>query len=708
MGTRAGGNQPLGWRARAPARGGVARRRRHARRCGAGRRGADFARAGGGADGHFRLQRRAGGGESCAAAQAGVPGGGAAHRQDRVGKRQPLHLPPAAFDLHAGRDAGPRSRQAEEKALGDRGSELRIRAVRRRFVQEAADPGAARRRVRRRAGAAARQDRRRRARAGAAGGQAGGGLQRLVCGGFAEVRARRQYARPVQEHRGGQPARRRARVSRSAERRDPRRLVGHRLSVERDQHARAHEVPRRLSEALEGLPAPRLGGRLLRPVRGRERHPEGRLARCRQADRRPRRAADGNPLRRDPVAAERPPVDHGRLRRPAREERRPGRDGQLALRGGREGPTLRSGGPRVAQGVSGSAVLLQILNGLAGASSLFLVAAGLSLIFGVSRIVNFAHGSLYMLGMYLAVSLSGSLGFWASVPLAAALVAAAGFMIETTLLRRIYKAPQLLQLLATFALVLIIKDAALWAWGPQDMLGPRAPGLAGAVTIAGRQFPQYDLLLIVLGPAVFIARHLLLSRTRWGTLVRAATQDREMAAALGVNERRLFTTVFALGALLAGFGGASAIPREPASLEIDLAVISDAFVVVVVGGLGSIPGAFLAALLIGEVKAFCIALGYSKITLAVEFIVMAVVLVLRPWGLLGRPSAPARGPAGVEPPLGALSPRGALALAALVGVARSRAAGGGLPWCVSRGGLCVLVLSFLLDGLVVHLQCLDQ
>src|SRR5258708_27237009 len=223
-----------------------------------------------------------------------------------------------------------------------------------------------------------------------------------------------------------------------------------------------------------------------------------------------------------------------------------------------------------------------------------------------------------MLGMYLAVSLSGTLGFWLSVPLAAAVVAAGGFIIETTLLRRIYKAPELLQLLATFALVLIIRDAALWAWGPQDMLGPRAPGLAGAVTIAGRQFPQYDLLLIVLGPAVFIALPLLLTRTRWGTLVRAATQDREMAAALGVNERRLFTSVFALGALLAGFGGASAIPREPASLEIDLAVISDAFVGVVVGGLGPIPGAFLAALLSGAGQASRSAWGCSDSGLGVQ------------------------------------------------------------------------------------------
>ena len=293
--------------------------------------------------------------------------------------------------------------------------------------------------------------------------------------------------------------------------------------------------------------------------------------------------------------------------------------------------------------MSEAAVLLQFLNGLAGASSLFLVAAGLSLIFGVSRIVNFAHGSLYMLGMYLAVWLAERVGFWLSVPIAALLVGALGAVLEIVLLRRIYRAPELLQLLATFALVLVIKDFALWAWGPEDLLGPRAPGLADAIEIAGRRFPQYELFLIALGPTVFVALHLLLRKTRWGILVRAATEDREMTGALGVNQRWLFTGVFALGAALAGLGGALAIPREPANLEIDLSVVSDAFVVVVVGGLGSIPGAFLAALLIGEIKAFCIGLGYSKATLVAEFVVMAAVLVLRPWGLLGRRPAQARG-----------------------------------------------------------------
>ena len=318
--------------------------------------------------------------------------------------------------------------------------------------------------------------------------------------------------------------------------------------------------------------------------------------------------------------------------------------------------------------MSASAVLLQFLNGLAAASSLFLLATGLSLIFGVSRIVNFAHGSLYMLGMYLAVWLAPKMGYWLSVPLAAAIVALAGAALEMLVLRRLYKAPELLQLLATFGLVLLARDFALWAWGPQDLLGPRAPGFADAVEIAGSRFPRYELLLIALGPLVFGLLHLLLTRTRWGTLVRAATEDREMAGALGVNQRRLFTAVFALGALLAGLGGALAVPREPASLEIDLAAISDAFVVVVVGGLGSIPGAFLAALLIGEVKAFCIGLGYSKATLAVEFVVMALVLVLRPWGLLGKPVLSQRGAAAPELPLARLGRKGWLAFAAVLAV----------------------------------------
>ena len=357
--------------------------------------------------------------------------------------------------------------------------------------------------------------------------------------------------------------------------------------------------------------------------------------------------------------------------------------------------------------MSAGEILVQLLNGLASASSLFLVAAGLSLIFGVTRIVNFAHGSLYMLGMYLALWLQeplgrGALGFWGGALLAGLIVALLGAMIERLVLQRLYAAPELLQLLATFALVLVIKDFALWAWGPEDMLGPRAPGLAGSVTIAGRRFPQYDLFLIAVGPAVLVMLHLLLRHTRWGILVRAATEDREMAAALGVNQRLLFTAVFALGALLAGLGGALAIPREPANLGIDLALIADAFVVVVVGGLGSIGGAFLAALLIGVVKALCIAIGdvplggtvvsFSKLTLVVEFVIMAIVLVLRPWGLRGRTQAVARGAAAVAPVL-RLPTRHTLAALAALGFVLA------LVPLATKGYTLVLLADMLVFGL---------
>ncbi|MFT4095961.1 MAG: ABC transporter permease [Rhodoblastus sp.] len=328
-----------------------------------------------------------------------------------------------------------------------------------------------------------------------------------------------------------------------------------------------------------------------------------------------------------------------------------------------------------------SGLFVQALNGLAAASTLFLLAAGLSLIFGVTRIVNFAHGSLYMIGAYVAWSLTerlqGALGFWFAIAASAIVVGIIGALLELTILRRIYRAPELFQLLATFALTLIIKDVALFVWGAEDLLGPRAPGLSGAVSILGRRVPQYDLALIAAGPLVLIALHLLLTRTRWGVLVRAATQDREMVAALGVNQTLLFTSVFAIGAALAGLGGALQLPREPATLAMDLTAIGDAFVVVVVGGMGSLPGAFVAAILIAEIKALCIALGdwqtpfgfvisFPKFTLVAEFVVMAIVLIIRPWGLLGRPDVAIRPHASerstIEPP----GPAQNLAVAALV------------------------------------------
>ena len=316
--------------------------------------------------------------------------------------------------------------------------------------------------------------------------------------------------------------------------------------------------------------------------------------------------------------------------------------------------------------MSSASILIQFLNGLAGTSSLFLVGAGLSIIFGVTRIVNFAHGSLYMLGIYAAYSLEMVLGrtipgFWLGVLAAAIVTGLIGAAIEFVVLRRIYRAPELFQLLATFGVALLMKDTVLYFWGPEDLLGPRAPGLRGAVDIAGRSFPEYDLVLIVLGPLVLGLLWLLMNRTRWGTLVRAATQDREMVGALGVNQAALFTAVFFLGSLLAGLGGAVQVARSSANLGLDISTVADAFVVVVVGGMGSIPGAFLAAFIISELKAFCIGIGdvtwlgmpiaFSKFTLVAEFAVMALVLTVRPWGLLGRPQAIVRAPAVTSTPL---------------------------------------------------------
>ncbi len=327
-------------------------------------------------------------------------------------------------------------------------------------------------------------------------------------------------------------------------------------------------------------------------------------------------------------------------------------------------------------------LLGQFLTGLAGAASLFLVACGLSLIFGVTRVVNFAHGSLYMLGAYIAYSLSaawmplfGGAGFWLALAAAALLVGLLGVLLELLLLRRLYGAPELLPLLATFGVVLIVQDATLAIWGPQDLPGPRAPGLDGAIGLFGLRVPEYDLFLIAAGPIILLLLQVLLRRTRWGMLLRAASQDREMVAALGIDQKWLFTSVLFLGAALAGLGGALQLPREAVNLGMDLNIIAEAFVVVVVGGMGSLTGAFLAALLIGQLQAFGI-LILPEITLVLMFLIMAVVLVIRPYGLLGRPEIHGGGrtaPADIFLPLSApqrrllgLASVGALALLPLV------------------------------------------
>jgi branched-chain amino acid transport system permease protein len=286
-------------------------------------------------------------------------------------------------------------------------------------------------------------------------------------------------------------------------------------------------------------------------------------------------------------------------------------------------------------------VARQLLAGVSNGMLLFLISAGLSLIFGVLRVINFAHGALFMFGALIAVSLTALApgttgGFVAALIGAAAGLAVLGAAIETGLLRRIYRAPHEYQLLLTFALVFILGDAAKLIWGREDNSVQVPALLTGSAQAFGLTFPTYRLFLIVVGIAVAIGLWLVLHRTRWGIFVRAATIDRGMLSALGVNTRRLFTAVFALGAALAGLGGALAAPIVAVGPGLHVQVIIDAFVVVVIGGMGSVLGALVASLLVGIVNAFGI-LAIPGAAVVLTFALMAVVLIVRPHGLFGTP-----------------------------------------------------------------------
>ncbi len=283
--------------------------------------------------------------------------------------------------------------------------------------------------------------------------------------------------------------------------------------------------------------------------------------------------------------------------------------------------------------------IAQILTGLANASALFMVASGLSLIFGVTRIVNFAHGSFYMLGAYIGYSLMqvlpGAFGFWISILLAGVLVGLLGVIVEICVLRPVYRAPELFQLVATFGVILVLQDLTLLVWGPVDLLGPRAPGLKGIIRILDEPVPKYDLALIAITPFVALALWYFITKTRVGILIRAATQDREMVGALGVNQAWLFTGVFFLGAAMAGLGGALQLPKGGADLLMDFNILAAIFVVVVIGGMGSLPGAYLAAVLISVLNVFGVSY-LPQSTLVLMFVVMIVVLMIRPYGIFGR------------------------------------------------------------------------
>jgi branched-chain amino acid transport system permease protein len=298
----------------------------------------------------------------------------------------------------------------------------------------------------------------------------------------------------------------------------------------------------------------------------------------------------------------------------------------------------------------------QTLNGLQFGLMLFLLAAGLTLVFGIMDMINLAHGSLYMIGAYLMATLAQATGsFWVALPLALAATALIGAVLELTLLRRLYARDHLTQVLATFAIILVANELVRIVWGSQPILLNPPPSLTGPVTLpGGLQYASYRLLIIGVGALVAVLLYVLVSRTKVGMRVRAGASNREMALAMGVDIRRLFTVVFALGAALCALAGALLGPILAVQVGMGENILILAFVVIVIGGIGSIRGALVGALLVGIVDTggraflpllfgtflppqFASAAGPALASILI-YLLMAVVLYVRPQGLF-----PARG-----------------------------------------------------------------
>jgi branched-chain amino acid transport system permease protein len=291
--------------------------------------------------------------------------------------------------------------------------------------------------------------------------------------------------------------------------------------------------------------------------------------------------------------------------------------------------------------VAASFLFSQFVGGLTTAMFLFLIASGLSLVFGVMRIINFAHGSFYMVGAYLAWEAVSWFApspeaFWPAVLAAALGVALLGGVVERVLLRHLYGREELYQLLFTYALVLILGDSAKFIWGTGQLSVSRPPLLDASLTVLGAQVPLYNLFIMVLGPLIAVGGWLILSRSGAGRMVRAASYDREMLDALGANVGGLYTGMFVVSSFLAGLSGALVTPIVSIVPGMDVEIIVQAFIVVVIGGLGSFWGTFWGSVIYGQVLSFGI-LIFPGFSLFSVFALMAVILILRPWGLLGRP-----------------------------------------------------------------------
>lgn len=284
-------------------------------------------------------------------------------------------------------------------------------------------------------------------------------------------------------------------------------------------------------------------------------------------------------------------------------------------------------------------VINQTFSGLSTAMLYFIAAAGLSLVFGVMRLLNFAHGSFFMIGAYLAWQFStwfggGESGFWLAVLLASCSVALLAAIIESTVFQRLYGQSELIQLLFTYALVLLAGDAVKWIWGSQQLSLARPPSLAGSAIFGSITLPHYNLFLLAAGLGVAGLLWWMMQRTKLGMVVRACAQDREMMGLLGTHVKLVYLSVFAASAFLAGFAGALVAPTAAIVPGMDTEIIIPLFIVVVIGGLGSIWGAFLGAVIYGITLSFGILL-VPRFSLFAVATLMVIILVIRPQGLVG-------------------------------------------------------------------------
>ena len=293
----------------------------------------------------------------------------------------------------------------------------------------------------------------------------------------------------------------------------------------------------------------------------------------------------------------------------------------------------------------------QLLNGLQFGVTLFLMAAGLTLIFGVMGLINLAHGSFYMVGAFACAAVAAATGsFWLGLAASLAAAAAAGAVTELIVIRKLYDRDHLDQVLATFALILIFSEAVRWLFGPFPLYLDMPSVLSGSITLPGGiQYQLYRLIIIGIGIAVALGLHLLISQTRIGMRIRAGASDREMMAALGVDIGKLYTIIFALGAALAGFAGALVGVNQSVQVGMGEPVLILAFVVIVIGGIGSLWGALVGALLVGITdtmgrfllpQIFASFMDPSQaatvggaIASMLIYIVMALILAFRPKGL---------------------------------------------------------------------------